>query len=121
MNIAAIDETVPTSPQVSIRLEKKHPLAIRWMHWINFPVLFTMIWSGLLIYWNHSENAYRPLHRLYRLGIGKLTLFRLFSDWFYTVTSADFRASASGGFDMEGRYAAPTQHRSGRRHGHQRI
>ena len=38
----------PVSP--SIRLEKKHPLAIRWMHWVNFPVLFTMIWSGLLIY-----------------------------------------------------------------------
>jgi hypothetical protein len=30
----------------TIRLEKKHPLAIRWMHWVNFPVLllFTMIW-----------------------------------------------------------------------------
>src|ERR1700722_12876299 len=34
----------PVSPR--IRLDKKHPLAIRWMHWINFPVLFTMIWSG---------------------------------------------------------------------------
>ena len=30
--------------------EKKHPLAIRWFHWVNFPVLFIMIWSGLLIY-----------------------------------------------------------------------
>lgn len=29
----------------------KHPLAIRWFHWINFPVLGVMIWSGLLIYW----------------------------------------------------------------------
>ena len=35
-------------------LHKKHPLAIRWFHWINFPVLFLMIWSGLMIYWaNH--------------------------------------------------------------------
>jgi len=33
------------------RLEKKHLLAIRWLHWINFPLLFLMIWSGLLIYW----------------------------------------------------------------------
>jgi hypothetical protein len=33
------------------RLEKKHPLAIRWFHWINFPLLGLMIWSGLLIYW----------------------------------------------------------------------
>ena len=32
-------------PQESLVLERKHPLAIRWMHWINFPVLFTMIWS----------------------------------------------------------------------------
>ena len=33
------------------RLDAKHPRAIRWMHWINFPVLTVMIWSGLLIYW----------------------------------------------------------------------
>ena len=30
-------------------LVKKHSRAIRWMHWINFPVLGIMIWSGLLI------------------------------------------------------------------------
>ena len=29
-----------------------HPRAIRWMHWINFPVLSIMIWSGLRIYWS---------------------------------------------------------------------
>ena len=34
-----------------MRLEKKHPLAIRWFHWISFPLLFLMIWSGLMIYW----------------------------------------------------------------------
>lgn len=33
------------------KLEVKHPLAIRWNHWVNFPVLTIMIWSGLLIYW----------------------------------------------------------------------
>jgi thiosulfate reductase cytochrome b subunit len=32
-------------------LYKKHSLAVRWFHWINFPVLFLMIWSGMLIYW----------------------------------------------------------------------
>ena len=48
------------------RLEAKHPLAIRWFHWINFPVLFTMIWSGLLIYWAND---------VYRVGLGKWTLF----------------------------------------------
>jgi len=34
---------------VGKRLEKKHPLAIRWQHWINFPLLTMMIWSGMLI------------------------------------------------------------------------
>ena len=48
------------------------------MHWINFPVLFTMIWSGLLIYWNDSDNAYKHPHAVYRLGVGPFTVFRFF-------------------------------------------
>ena len=40
-----------------MKVEKKHPLAIRWFHWINFPVLAIMIWSGLLIYWAHDDYA----------------------------------------------------------------
>ncbi len=36
------------------RLEKKHPLAIRWLHWVNFPVLLVMLWSGLLILWAYD-------------------------------------------------------------------
>ena len=72
-------------------LERKHPLAIRWMHWINFPVLFTMIWSGLLIYWNDSDNAYRHPHEVYRLGVGPVTLFRFFPAWFYTNRFWDIR------------------------------
>jgi thiosulfate reductase cytochrome b subunit len=49
-------------------LEKKHPLAIRWFHWINFPVLLIMVWSGLLIYWANP---------VYRIGIGKHTLMKM--------------------------------------------
>ena len=64
-----------SSAAASIRLERKHPLAIRWMHWVNFPVLFTMIWSGILIYWNDSDNAYQHPHRVYRIGLGHLTLY----------------------------------------------
>jgi len=30
---------------------EKHPRAIRWMHWLNFPLLSIMIWSGLRIAW----------------------------------------------------------------------
>jgi thiosulfate reductase cytochrome b subunit len=50
------------------RLEKKHPLAIRWFHWINFPLLALMVWSGLLIYWAYPT---------YRIGIGDFTLMKM--------------------------------------------
>jgi len=56
------------------RLERKHPLAIRWCHWINFPVLALMIWSGLLIYWAND---------VYRIGAGGVTLFHFFPPSFY--------------------------------------
>ncbi len=49
-------------------LEKKHPLAIRWFHWINFPILAVMVWSGLLIYWANP---------VYRIGLGKHTLLKM--------------------------------------------
>ena len=58
------------------RLEKKHPLAIRWFHWINFPVLMIMIWSGILIYWAND---------VYRVGFGNITLFHFFPQKFYDV------------------------------------
>ncbi|MBA2403481.1 MAG: cytochrome b/b6 domain-containing protein [Bdellovibrionales bacterium] len=35
---------------------EKHTLWTRWFHWINFPLLFLMIWSGILIYW--ADQAY---------------------------------------------------------------
>ena len=41
----------PDASQPQVKLVPKHPLAIRWMHWINFPVLMAMIWSGVLILW----------------------------------------------------------------------
>jgi thiosulfate reductase cytochrome b subunit len=40
-------------------LERKHSLATRWMHWINFPLLAMMIWSGLLIYWANAVYSFR--------------------------------------------------------------
>ncbi|RIV19504.1 thiosulfate reductase [Fibrisoma montanum] len=56
------------------RILHKHPLAIRWFHWVNFPVLGIMIWSGLLIYW-----AYDP----YKIQLGDWTLVSFFPDGFY--------------------------------------
>ena len=58
------------------------------MHWVNFPVLFTMIWSGLLIYWNDSDNAYQHPHAVYRVGVGSLTLVRMFPPWFWKLINA---------------------------------
>ena len=64
------------------RIVHKHPLAIRWFHWINFPVLFVMIWSGLLIYW-----AYDP----YKIQIGDYTLISFFPDGFYKALNVPRR------------------------------
>lgn len=55
-------------------VQEKHPLAIRWFHWISFPLLFLMIWSGLMIYWANP---------VYRIGWGDTTLVQFFPDWFY--------------------------------------
>jgi len=56
------------------QIQKVHPLAIRWFHWINFPVLGVMIWSGLLIYWAND---------VYRIGWGSTTVLKFFPDSLY--------------------------------------
>ncbi len=93
-----VSEPAPRPATATIRLEKKHPLAIRWMHWVNFPVLFTMIWSGLLIYWNDSDNAYQHPHAVYRIGIGSLTLARMFPPWFWKAIDAPYRVTEGLGY-----------------------
>jgi thiosulfate reductase cytochrome b subunit len=93
---ATLDVIEPAT--ATIQLEKKHPLAIRWMHWVNFPVLFTMIWSGLLIYWNDSDNAYQHPHAVYRIGIGSLTLARMFPPWFWKAINAPYRVTEGLGY-----------------------
>jgi thiosulfate reductase cytochrome b subunit len=59
---------------MKLEMRLKHRLAIRWCHWVNFPLLTLMIWSGLWIYWAND---------VYRLGVGSFTLFRLFPEGFY--------------------------------------
>ncbi|HEX8169904.1 MAG TPA: cytochrome b/b6 domain-containing protein [Thermoanaerobaculia bacterium] len=51
-----------------MHLVKKHPLAIRWFHWLNFPLLAVMIFSGVLIYWAYP---------VYRVGVGDFTLAKM--------------------------------------------
>ena len=53
------------------RVTLKHLTAVRWFHWINFPVLFLMIWSGILIYWAND---------VYHIGG-----FHFFPDWVYRL------------------------------------
>jgi thiosulfate reductase cytochrome b subunit len=67
------------------RLEPKHPRAIRWMHWINVPVLVIMIWSGLRIYWAND---------VYSLSISDVTLFHFFPDWFYRALDLEYHLAA---------------------------
>ncbi len=64
------------------QLEKKHSLATRWLHWINFPLLFLMIWSGILIYW---ANA------VFSVKIFGYELFHFFPAWFYETLGIPFR------------------------------
>ncbi len=64
------------------KLVPKHSLAIRWFHWINFPVLAVMIWSGLLIYWAND---------VYRIGAGRFTLVHFFPQWFYDALALEQR------------------------------
>lgn len=99
--LAAIEAGVegPEPPvAASIAIEKKHPLAIRWMHWINFPVLAVMIWSGLLIYWADSDHAVEHPHEVYRIGLGSFTLLRLFPPWFYEHLHLTFQLARGMGY-----------------------
>lgn len=64
------------------KIVQKHPLAIRWLHWINFPLLTIMIWSGLLIYWAND---------VYKLGWGDKTILKFFPDSFNKALKIPFR------------------------------
>ena len=64
------------------KIIRKHPLAIRWLHWINFPLLTIMIWSGILIYWAND---------VYRIGWKDRTILKFFPDSFYKALHIPFR------------------------------
>jgi thiosulfate reductase cytochrome b subunit len=68
-----------------MRFKLKHTLATRWFHWVNFPLLFIMIWSGMLIYW--ADDVYY---------IGKdpdHPIFHFFPDAFYAKMDFAHRLS----------------------------
>ena len=64
------------------QIEYKHPLAIRWLHWVNFPLLAMMIWSGMLIYWANPA---------YSIWIGNYELFWFFPPWFNEALGIPYR------------------------------
>ncbi len=76
----SIDDADPVTPHADLDMADEpvarlvHPRAIRWLHWINFPLLFIMIWSGLRIYW--AEDVYA-------IGIGSWQWFAFFPDAVY--------------------------------------
>ncbi len=67
---------------MSLRLQAKHPRLVRWSHWINAPLLFILIWSGLMILW--ADDGYE-------LRWGNLLLIRFFPDWFYRTLGLEHR------------------------------
>jgi thiosulfate reductase cytochrome b subunit len=64
------------------KIRIKHPLAVRWFHWVNFPILFVMIWSGLLIYWAND---------VYAIKIEGKTFISFFPDSFHKALNLPFR------------------------------
>jgi thiosulfate reductase cytochrome b subunit len=83
---------------IIVTIEHKHSLVIRWMHWINFPLLTVMIYSGLLVYWADSQHEGLNAHRVYRVGFGSWTLFRLFPPWFYNNLHLKFQLAKGLGY-----------------------
>ena len=63
-----------------LAFQHKHSIASRWAHWVNFPILTIMIWSGLLIYWAND---------IYRVGVGSATAFKFFPQWVYSTLHLD--------------------------------
>ncbi len=111
-------ESLTAHKRTTVKVEYKHSLATRWMHWINFPLLFVMIYSGILIYWADSQHEGLNSHRVYRVGVGDWTLFRFFPRWFYDGLHLKYRFFALNGIAYvlytflsgEWRSLVPTRH-----------
>ncbi len=71
------------------KVVKKHLLAIRWFHWINFPVLTIMIWSGLFIYWANG---------VYKIQVGNTTIVKFFPEGFYKALDVPFHLAKGMSF-----------------------
>lgn len=70
-------------------IKEKHPLLTRWTHWVNFPLLAVMIWSGLLIYWAND---------VYSITIAGHSIIHFFPDWFNTLLNIPQRLAEGMAF-----------------------
>ena len=62
---------------------------MRWFHWVNFPILAIMIWSGILIYWASDT---------YTITLFGHTYFKFFPQWFYKEFNIIHRLSEGMAF-----------------------
>jgi thiosulfate reductase cytochrome b subunit len=67
---------------MSKQIVYKHKLATRWFHWVNFPLLTIMIWSGLLIYWAND---------VYQINLFGVALLKFFPEPVYELFNAAYR------------------------------
>lgn len=61
---------------------EKHPRATRWMHWINFPLMLVMVWSGIRIY---------TANDVYSITVFGTTIFDFWPEWFTGPLELDRR------------------------------
>ena len=81
--MAAIADTFDP-PEVGEDYLLKHRRGNRWMHWINFPLLGIMIWSGLRIYWANRAYSIGPIE--------------LFPEWFNEALGLERRLAKGMAF-----------------------
>lgn len=74
---------------MAVKVVYKHQAATRWMHWINFPLLTIMIWSGMLIYWAND---------IYEVKIGNTVWVKFFPESFYKALHIPYRLSEGMAF-----------------------
>ena len=70
-------------------IKEKHSVLMRWTHWVNFPILTIMIWSGLLIYWASDT---------YTITLFGHTYFHFFPEWLYKLLHVPFRLAEGMAF-----------------------
>ncbi len=96
-----------------VKLTLKHLVAIRWFHWINFPLLALMIWSGFLIYWafptyhivpvTFQQSVFAALKMDHRLADGMALHF--FFMWLFVINGILYVAYTI--FSGEWRFLVP--------------